>query len=422
MKRCLAFLLLAGCTPPDPLVSAISDWSSQRDQFSQTLALIAETQSSHTTVLEQIQEAITEPDPEPEPPEPVPVKPEPIRIPPMPAAGLEEPPEATADYESRPASVVLFINRAPNCPHCERMKREAPDFGFTVRVTKGSWNPKNVNPCIRFQTDAGDWKAVWGWEGEETADLIRDTISGKDAYVRDQPQQYRTEYRTVTKRVAVYPTAVPYGGRMYASPPCGWNARDSMCRQIAQMLRTPTYVDRQVRVAVRVPIVSQSVPEPPVQQLGQEPSSPESIDTALRMLDLSSSDVFADIGCGDGRVLIAAVRQYNVRRAVGIEIDPIVADAARRSVRRAVESGTLSPGRVAILTGDAADFDPEAWGVTAAYAFLFPETLSNLRSVLNGIPRVVCPYHQIPGAVPSREQADIYLYENARFRQPLEVL
>jgi SAM-dependent methyltransferase len=39
-------------------------------------------------------------------------------------------------------------------------------------------------------------------------------------------------------------------------------------------------------------------------------------------LDLKESDVVYDLGCGDGRVLIEAVKKYNCR-AVGIELDPL---------------------------------------------------------------------------------------------------
>ncbi|MEE4193797.1 MAG: SAM-dependent methyltransferase [Anaerolineae bacterium] len=42
----------------------------------------------------------------------------------------------------------------------------------------------------------------------------------------------------------------------------------------------------------------------------------------LDLADVGPSDVVYDLGCGDGRVLVAAARNYGAR-AVGIEIEPL---------------------------------------------------------------------------------------------------
>ncbi|MCH2171004.1 class I SAM-dependent methyltransferase [Myxococcota bacterium] len=52
----------------------------------------------------------------------------------------------------------------------------------------------------------------------------------------------------------------------------------------------------------------------------------------LRLAQLHREDVVYDLGCGDARILIAAAKQYGTR-GVGFEIDPEVADLARRNVR-----------------------------------------------------------------------------------------
>lgn len=54
---------------------------------------------------------------------------------------------------------------------------------------------------------------------------------------------------------------------------------------------------------------------------------------ALDQLQLGPEDVFVDYGCGRGRVLAIALRR-GVRRAVGIEIVPALAEDARRNLRR----------------------------------------------------------------------------------------
>ncbi len=52
-----------------------------------------------------------------------------------------------------------------------------------------------------------------------------------------------------------------------------------------------------------------------------EPSSPEIVRAMLRLAGVTSRDVVYDLGCGDGRIPIAAAKEFGAR-AVGIDIDP----------------------------------------------------------------------------------------------------
>ena len=52
------------------------------------------------------------------------------------------------------------------------------------------------------------------------------------------------------------------------------------------------------------------------------PSSMQVIHRMLDMAEVGSNDTVYDLGCGDGRVLVAAAKRYHAQ-AVGIEIDPI---------------------------------------------------------------------------------------------------
>ena len=58
------------------------------------------------------------------------------------------------------------------------------------------------------------------------------------------------------------------------------------------------------------------------------------IDKALEIADLDRNDVFADLGCGDGAVLIRAAEKFGVF-SVGFEINPSLVQIARRKVRSA---------------------------------------------------------------------------------------
>ncbi len=52
-----------------------------------------------------------------------------------------------------------------------------------------------------------------------------------------------------------------------------------------------------------------------------EPSSDAAIKAMMEMAGVKKGDIVYDLGCGDGRVVITAVREYGAR-GVGIDIDP----------------------------------------------------------------------------------------------------
>ena len=140
---------------------------------------------------------------------------------------------------------------------------------------------------------------------------------------------------------------------------------------------------------------------------GQEPARKDQADDAIETLHqhgLGPDSVFADIGCGDGAVLIEAVRATGCR-AVGIEIDPRRADAARDNAR---DHGVAD--RIHVITADARDVDLERLGVTHVYTFLFSDLLEELRGKLERYP-VAAVYHPIPGRQPDRLKNGIYFYE-----------
>src|SRR5689334_8476888 len=51
------------------------------------------------------------------------------------------------------------------------------------------------------------------------------------------------------------------------------------------------------------------------------PSSPRIVDAMLKLAKIKRSDVVYDLGCADGRIVIAAAKRYGAR-GVGIDIDP----------------------------------------------------------------------------------------------------
>lgn len=78
-------------------------------------------------------------------------------------------------------------------------------------------------------------------------------------------------------------------------------------------------------------------------------SSP--MDKVRRMLTLAgvrADDVVYDIGSGDGRIVVAAVRNFKAKRAAGIELRSDLVNKARAEIRR-----LNLEGRIEIIHGDA---------------------------------------------------------------------
>ena len=64
------------------------------------------------------------------------------------------------------------------------------------------------------------------------------------------------------------------------------------------------------------------------------PTPPAVVDAMLRMANVSSSDVVYDLGCGDGRIPIAAAQKYGAR-GIGIDIDPARIAEAKENAKAA---------------------------------------------------------------------------------------
>jgi SAM-dependent methyltransferase len=64
------------------------------------------------------------------------------------------------------------------------------------------------------------------------------------------------------------------------------------------------------------------------------PTPPEVVDRMLGLADVTRADVVYDLGCGDGRIPIAAAKKYGAR-GVGLDIDPKRIEEARLNARQA---------------------------------------------------------------------------------------
>lgn len=104
------------------------------------------------------------------------------------------------------------------------------------------------------------------------------------------------------------------------------------------------------------------------------PLPSETIHKMLQMAELKEDDVLYDLGSGDGRVVIAAAKNYGVR-AVGIEKNKLLAWLSRRAVRK-----SKLEGRIQILNGDF--FEHDLSGATIVTVYLSQKTNNRLEPKL----------------------------------------
>ena len=64
------------------------------------------------------------------------------------------------------------------------------------------------------------------------------------------------------------------------------------------------------------------------------PTPPAVVEAMLKMADVKSSDVVYDLGCGDGRIPIAAAQKYGAK-GIGIDIDPVRIAEAKENAKAA---------------------------------------------------------------------------------------
>ena len=54
----------------------------------------------------------------------------------------------------------------------------------------------------------------------------------------------------------------------------------------------------------------------------------------LKLVDAGPDDVVYDLGCGDGRILFAAVEEFDVKKAVGLDLNPSMCDSVQLKIEK----------------------------------------------------------------------------------------
>jgi SAM-dependent methyltransferase len=122
-----------------------------------------------------------------------------------------------------------------------------------------------------------------------------------------------------------------------------------------------------------------------------EPTPMEVVHAMLRLAKVTASDVVYDLGCGDGRIVIAAARQFGAR-GVCVDIDPLRITESRENARQANVTD-----RIRFLNEDL--FMTDVGNATVVTLFLSPElnlaVRPKLQRELKRGSRIVSYWHQM---------------------------
>jgi SAM-dependent methyltransferase len=133
------------------------------------------------------------------------------------------------------------------------------------------------------------------------------------------------------------------------------------------------------------------------------PTLKPQVKAALELAGLKKGQTMLELGCGDGKMLVAAARQGI--NTVGYELNPFLAAAAWLRTRRYRR-------QVRIIWGDfwRAEWPP----AEAAFTFLLPKYMAKLDQKLANYGhrpvRLVSFAFEVPGKRPDKEKNGVYLY------------
>jgi 16S rRNA A1518/A1519 N6-dimethyltransferase RsmA/KsgA/DIM1 with predicted DNA glycosylase/AP lyase activity len=133
------------------------------------------------------------------------------------------------------------------------------------------------------------------------------------------------------------------------------------------------------------------------------PSLSPQIKAALELADLKKGDRLLELGCGDGKVVLAAARQGI--KVVGYELNPLLAAVAWLRTRR-------YSNKVQIVWGD---FWNKPWPeAEAIFVFLLPKYMPKLDNVImrkaSKPVKLVSFAFVIPEKQAVKQKAGVYLY------------
>jgi ubiquinone/menaquinone biosynthesis C-methylase UbiE len=90
--------------------------------------------------------------------------------------------------------------------------------------------------------------------------------------------------------------------------------------------------------------------------VGFVPTPPSAVERMVEMAGVRAGDLVYDLGCGDGRIVIAAAKQQKIK-AVGVDIDPERVAESRENVRVAGLESSVEIRQADVFDLDLSDAD-----------------------------------------------------------------
>jgi uncharacterized protein (TIGR03000 family) len=106
------------------------------------------------------------------------------------------------------------------------------------------------------------------------------------------------------------------------------------------------------------------------------PTPPQIIDAMMKLAQVGDKDVVYDLGCGDGALVITAVKKFHAQRGVGIDLDPKRIQEAKQ---KAKEAGVAD--KVEFRLGNVLEVQDLA-NATVVMLYLSDELNEQLRPIL----------------------------------------
>ncbi len=99
-------------------------------------------------------------------------------------------------------------------------------------------------------------------------------------------------------------------------------------------LRNPALRSCVIATLLAAVAAGQSAPQPRRLDVPYVPTTDDAVAAMLKLADIKPSDVVYDLGCGDGRIVIAAAKKFGAR-GVGVDLDPVRIREANENARKA---------------------------------------------------------------------------------------
>lgn len=157
--------------------------------------------------------------------------------------------------------------------------------------------------------------------------------------------------------------------------------------------KTETYYEQQARPTPS-PVQQQEL-----QAASEAPTPHDAIPDLLPILSPETGQIVADLGCGDGRVLIAACTTFDCK-GVGIEINKELATLARQSV-----ASLNLTNKINVYNGDILKYNLQKLDVV--YIYLYTDLIEQILPKLKRGTKVVSYLHEFPG---STQIGDFYVW------------